>query len=184
MFADFYREVRSHGIIGGFGLTVDKTHLVVGKGLAYDAGEQALGEGALDFAGLGEGWWSVALTPAGIVAAKGVLGDGLLLCVCLTDAHGEVQIVRDVRRMCWPFVWESGEGACLHMDIPMPFRLLRVQAAVREPCGNRAQLVWTCSQVTLPTYLGAVLRGPVWWPLKLDKACHLGAGLVVEGYML
>jgi hypothetical protein len=185
MSGDFASEVRAHGVIGGFGLTVDGTHLAISRGLAYDGGAQVRGAWDIDFASLGAGWWSVGVSQEGALVARGLAEDGLPLCLALTDAAGEVQIIRDIRRQCWPFLWESGDGAQLHMDIPRPFRVRRIQGAVRERCGDRG-MGWVCSTVILPpgTALGMVLEGPVWWPLKWGKAAQFGAALVVEGYAL
>ena len=55
---------------------------------------------------------------------------------------------------------------------------------MREPVESNGRGVWSCSIVTLPTNLGAVIGELFSARLKMDKEAIHGAGLVIEGYTL
>ena len=184
---DFYREVLAHGIVAGFSYTVRDSAFEAGEGLGYCRGLPFRGDWQVDFAGKPAGWWSVSVNEAGVIASRGMFDElSVPLALCLTDCDGMVQIIRDVRRHCWPFVWQGTLGceARLAFAPLQPLRLRRVQAATCEPQAMDGLGVWHCCLVTLPTQLGNVHEGWFSAPLKLDKAGPLGVGLVVEGYTL
>lgn len=187
MNADFYREVLAHGVTCGFDYAVSGSTYTIGEGLCYCRGEPLRGGWLVDFAGKPEGWWSVAVNEQGIRAATALFAPtDVPLAVCLTDSEGMVQVIRDVRRHCWPFVWQGTLGceASLAFAPHQPFRLRRVQAATCEPQAGDGLGIWHCCLVTLPTRLGNVHEGWFVAPLRLDREGIMGAGMVVEGYYL
>jgi len=180
---DFCQEVAAHGVVSGFGLHIEGSRISSPGGLAYCYGDRLSGEWEVDLAGQPEGWWSIGLSPEGVVAGLGKIASGLPLCVALTDARGTVLVLRDIRRYCQVFLWEHISRSAVAIFEPRgTFRLARVQAAAREKVTHADEVGWGICLVGLPVPVGSLVRGPVVWPLQFEKRGDRGAGITIEGY--